>query len=80
MKKYINDRGERTVVVEDLSFLRDRDHFTWLQRHWYNIRHRRALRQADNIVAVDEKVAADIVKYYFIPKSRISLQHSPGGC
>ncbi len=73
MKRYTNNSGEKVVLVEDLSFLSDRQHFNWLQRHYRNIRHRRACRKSDVILAANEKVATDIVKYYFIPKSRIHL-------
>ncbi|MDE6872274.1 MAG: hypothetical protein K2O58_05010 [Bacteroidales bacterium] len=73
MKIYRNQSGEKIVFVEDLSFLSDRQHFNWIQRHYRNIRHRRACRRSDIIMAANEKVATDIVKYYFIPKSRIRL-------
>ncbi|MCM1176612.1 MAG: hypothetical protein NC115_05670 [Bacteroidales bacterium] len=73
MKRYKNNSGKKVVLVEDLSFLSDRQHFNWIQRHYRNIRHRRACRGSDIILAANEKVATDLVKYYFIPKSRIHL-------
>lgn len=74
MKKIKDENtGELTVVVEDLSFLYDREHYTWLRRHLYNIRHKRALKQADRIVAVSSDVKSGINRYYFIPKERITL-------
>lgn len=80
MKRYINQSGKKVVLVEDLSFLSDRQRFNWIQRHYRNIRHRRACRKSDIIMAASEKVATDIVKYYFIPKNRIRLaeQMQPG--
>ena len=74
MEKHIDENsGELTVIVKDLSFLYDRDRFNWFQRHLYNIRHKRALKKASVIIAVDEKVRDEINRYYFIPKARISL-------
>jgi len=73
MKQYRDGTGEKIAVVEDLSFLSDREHFNWIQIHYRNLRHRRACRRADIIFAADDKVALDIVKYYFIPKDRIRI-------
>ncbi len=69
--------SRRSVEVVDLSFLSDRNHrYGWLRRHYKHYRLRRALRKARTIVAADSKVAAEITRYYFIPKSRINIRQN----
>lgn len=75
MKKYKDKAGVKVVEVSDLSFLRERDHrYGWFRRHYKHLRIRRALRKAGKIVAADSVVAADIYKYYRVPKDNISLK------
>ena len=70
---------KRVVMVHDLSFLSDRNHrYGWIRRHYKHFRLRRALRKAKEIIAADPKVATEITRYYFIPKSRINVRQSQG--
>lgn len=72
-RKEIND-GRKTVYVDDLAFLGDRtSDCTWLQRHFWHHRLRLMLRNADRVVAGSAKTADDLVRYYFIPRDRISV-------
>ena len=67
--------SKRVVEVDDLSFLSDRDHrYGWLKRHYRHHRLRRALKKAEKITASNPKVATDLVRYYFIPKDRITIK------
>ena len=67
--------SKRRVEVVDLSFLSDRNHrYGWLKRHFKHHRLRYALKRSEKIIAADQKVATDLSRYYFIPKSRISIQ------
>lgn len=66
--------GERVVEIDDLSFLYDRDNFNWFSRHWKTFRCSRALKSADRIIAIDNKVRTEINRYYFIPKERIQVR------
>lgn len=69
--------GHKVATVEDLSFLSDREHrYNWLQRHYYNIRFKRACRKADRIIASSANVADDIAKYYLIPRSKIIIRQN----
>ena len=64
----------RMVEVEDLSFLSDRNHrYGWFRRHFRHHMLRRALKKAEKIVACNPKTATDLVRYYFVPKDRITL-------
>lgn len=76
MKKYRDKTsGEKVVEVEDLSFLGDRNHrYSWFQRHYCHFRHKWALSGADRVIAADERVADDLVRYYFIPKEKITVK------
>lgn len=67
--------SKRVVEVDDLSFLSDRDHrYGWFRRHYRHHRLRRALKKAEKITACNPKVATDLVRYYFIPKDRITIK------
>lgn len=69
--------GHKVAPVEDLSFLSQRHHrYNWLQRHYYNIRYKRACRKADYVIVNNDDVANDVVKYYFIPRSKIVIRRS----
>lgn len=66
---------KRVVEVNDLSFLRDRNHrYGWFKRHYRHHKLRRSLKKAEMIIARNPEVAFDIVRYYFIPKDRITLK------
>lgn len=68
---------KRVVIVHDLSFLRDRNHsYGWFRRHYRHHKLRYALRRAESIIAGNEEVAKDIVRYYFIPKERINIRQT----
>ncbi|MBQ8837998.1 MAG: hypothetical protein IJ005_01615 [Bacteroidales bacterium] len=77
MKKYIDEiSGERIVEVEDLSFLKDRNHhYGWFRRHFHHFRMHCAIRWADRFIAADDTVATDLVRYYFVPKEKISIRN-----
>ncbi len=76
MKKYSDYRiSKRVVEVEDLSFLSERNHhYGWIRRHFLHHRLRRALKKAEKIIACNPKSATDLVRYYFIPKERITIK------
>lgn len=78
MRRYlVKISGKKVAHVEDLSFLSDREHrYNWLQRHYYNIRFKRACRKADRIIASSANVADDIAKYYLIPRSKIIIRQN----
>lgn len=73
MRKYIDEStGEKVVEVRDLSYLKDRNHpYNWFQRHYHHHRLRIALRRADRVLAENDVVATDLVRYYFVPKDKI---------
>lgn len=72
-------KGTRSIVtIHDLIFLFFPHTYSWIDRHFYNIRFRSACMRADRIVAVSNCTAKDIVKYYFIPKQKISIVYQ--GC
>lgn len=79
MKKHTDYKSKKRVVeINDLSFLRDRDHrYGWIRRHYKHFRLRRALRKAKAIIAADPEVAAEIRRYYFIQKDRITVRQNP---
>lgn len=77
MKKYIDSQTGRLIVeVEDLSPLYERFGYNWFQRHLFHRRHKKNLRKADVVIVPDEKVRAQVVRYYFVPKDRIVVKDS----
>lgn len=75
MRKYKSIDKQRVVEIDDLSFLRERKHrYGWLRRHYHHFRHKRACRKADIVIAKDESVAVDVVRYYFVPKAKVILR------
>ena len=78
MKKHTEYKSKKRIVeVNDLSFLSDRDHrYGWIRRHYKHFRLRRALRKAKGIIAADPEVAAEIRRYYFIQKDRITVRQN----
>ena len=76
MRKYIDkSTGKKVVEVRDLSYLKDRNHpYNWFQRHYHHHRLRIALRRANQVLAANDTVATDLVRDYFVPKDKISIQ------
>lgn len=69
------DRKTHSVRVEDLSYLKERDHrYNWFQRHWHHHRLRLALKKADKVIVPDSETAVDVVRYYFVPKDKIVIK------
>ncbi len=67
--------GCRIVEVGDLSFISDRDYpYNWFERHYQHKHCKHAVKRADVVIAEDEAVAKDIVRYYFTPKSKIRVR------
>ena len=66
--------GCKIVYVDDLTFLGDRTaDCTWLQRHFRHHRLRLRLKKADSVVAGNARTADDLVRYYFIPRDKITV-------
>ena len=62
----------KVVTVNDLSFVSDPDSCGWIRRHISNLHSRHACLAADRIITPLAASAADVVKYYFVPKLRVS--------
>ena len=75
MKKYKDAvTGKNIVEVHDVSFLREKDHpYGWFRRHFLHFTLKYALYKADRIYAGDTSIKTDLVRYYFIPKDKITV-------
>lgn len=72
-----NGPGLKVIVsVQNLCFLYSPAGFTWLQRHRLSGLVRRSCLISDAIMVHDSRLAAELVKYYFIPKSKIEVVDS----
>ena len=75
MRKYTDKEGRKVVEVGDITYLKEREHpYNWFQRHWHHHRLRIAIRKADVVIVPDPETAVDVVRYYFIPKERITIR------
>lgn len=75
MKKYTDNEGNKVVEVDDLSFLSDREHYyNWFQTHYHHLILRTALRKADVIIAADQKIAEELIRYYPISRNKIRIR------
>ncbi len=67
------------MILSDLSFLYDPNHFSWLRRHVLNFRVKReikaAARDGRKIQVLSEKVAEDLHKYYRVPVDSIEIKN-----
>lgn len=62
----------KIVTVENLDFVSG-PRYSWLRRHILNIRYSILLRNADIVNVPSKAVADDVVKYYFVPKTKIRI-------
>lgn len=70
----LNKEGIKTIVtVHDLAFLRFPHYFKWLDRTIYNLKCRYACKHADRIIAISEQTKRDIIAYYGIAESKITV-------
>jgi len=75
----IHKSGIKSVVtIHDLIFLTRPECYKPIDRFIYNIKFRYACRVADKVVAVSECTKRDIVRFYGIPESKISVVYQ--GC
>ena len=75
MRIYIDKKGRRVIEVNDLSYLKERDHrYNWFQRHWRHHRIRISIKKADIVVVPDPETAFDVGRFYFIPKEKIVIR------
>lgn len=73
--RFSRKKKTKVTVVEDLSYLSDRTHrYNWIQRHYHHHRLRRRLKKSYIVIARNEKVATDIHRFYFIPKTNIIIR------
>lgn len=76
MRKYTDKQGRRVVEVGDISYLKEREHkYNWFQRHWHHHSLRIAIKKADVVIVPDPETAVDVVRYYFVPKDKIIVNH-----
>ena len=69
--------GLRSMDIYDLSFISDRNHkLGWFGLHLRHFTIKVFLKCADRVRVPDYKVAIDLIKYYFYPKDRITVDRT----
>jgi len=66
------------VTIHDILYLRFPQGYKWLDRLLYNFKYRKACLNADHIIAVSQFTKEEIVRWYHINPSRISVVYQ--GC
>ena len=66
------------VTIHDLIFIRYPDLFRTIDRKIYYRKFKSACKRADKIIAVSEQTKKDIINFFEIPKSRITVVYQ--GC
>lgn len=63
------------VIVHSHSFdfLSSWDGYSWIKRHILNMKWHCMIRKADHFIVFDRLAAEELVRYYYVPKSKISL-------
>lgn len=64
-------------MIEDLTFLYDPEHFSWLRRHVLHWRCKCAIRRARRagapVEVASQQVADDLHKYYRVPVGDVKI-------
>lgn len=66
------------VTIHDLIFLRYPEYYSFIDRHIYAYKFKKACINADHIIAVSECTKRDIIHFFDIPEDKISVVHQ--GC
>ena len=75
----IRKSGVRSIVtIHDLIMLRYPQYYTWIDRHIYAYKFRKACLNSDHIIAVSETTKKDIMDFWGIPEGKISVVYQ--GC
>ena len=66
------------VTIHDLIFLRHPEYYSFIDRHIYAYKFKKACINADHIIAVSECTKRDIIHFFDIPEDKISVVYQ--GC
>jgi len=66
-------RGEVTVTIHDLGFIKNPELYHPLERIYQKISHNIAIKKANKILAISEATKSDIIKYYPKAESKIKV-------
>lgn len=61
------------LTVHDVGFLRDPDWFRWDRAAYYRFAIGRSIRLAAHVIADSEATAADLVEFFGVPRSRMTV-------
>lgn len=71
-------RCRSVVTIHDLIFLHCPEYYHWIDRKIYDLKFRRACRNADRVIAVSEYTKREIMHYYGTPAGKIDVVYQ--GC
>lgn len=75
----IRKSGVKSIVtIHDLIMLRYPQYYTWIDRHIYAYKFRKACLNSDHIIAISETTKRDIMDFWDIPEKKISVVYQ--GC
>lgn len=75
----ISKSGTKSIVtIHDLIFLRYPQFYTWIDRHIYAYKYRKACENSDRIIAISEMTKRDIITFWKIDEQKIDVVYQ--GC
>lgn len=69
----LKDNTKKIVTIHDLIFLRYPDFYPIIDRNIYKKKFKSACKKADEIIAISEQTKTDIIEFFDIDSSRISV-------
>jgi glycosyltransferase involved in cell wall biosynthesis len=70
--------GIRSIVtIHDVAFRTYPDMYHWIDRQIYDLKWRYACQHADHIIVISESTKRDVMKFYGVEESRISVIYQP---
>lgn len=73
-----NSNIKSIVTIHDLIFLRYPQFYTWIDRHIYAYKFRKACENSNRIIAISEMTKRDIINYFHIDEKKIDVVYQ--GC
>ena len=70
----IHGSGVKTVVtIHDLIFLKHTEQYPWVDRQFYTLKTKYAVKQADKIIAVSNETKQDLIVMYGVSEHKIEV-------
>lgn len=76
--KWNDKKIKKVVTIHDLIFVRYPKYYAWLDRKIHFWKFKKAVQQADIVIAISEQTKQDIIKFLNVPEEKIKVIYQ--GC